>query len=200
MEFPITTYRSQALMNHLPLPSVLVDLIKNFVFFDTSTFYRLVEQSMTSKRIVCHLIIDGHSRAIQPEPDDYPMAYAGFYEIRTTVEPEKWSFTARFSSVSTYHRTSRAKSGSGLMGEPYSRNCFEIKAVNCKKCGEYVTSGCHWLTYDDMLCNCDYDEMPRIACLDDQQYEDDEYEEDQFDYSDEQQSDEEDEQQNTAGL
>ena len=119
MEFPITTYRSQALMNHLPLPSVLVDLIKNFVFFNTSTFYRLVEQPMNNKRIVGGLIIEGHTRADRLQPEDFRCGYIRFYR-----QPERWSFGIDPKLLSKYV-------------QKYSSRRGEITATNCTFCGNY---------------------------------------------------------------
>jgi hypothetical protein len=117
MEFQVTTYRSQALMNHLPLPSVLVDLIKNFVFFDTSTFYRIMEEPMLNKTRIGDLIRTGHSRCNNTE----------FYDIQTRQEPQRWSFSIDNRFLTRYMHI-------------HARRGLQITAVNCEFCGNYLSN------------------------------------------------------------
>jgi len=127
MEFQVTTYRLQALMNHLSLPSVLIDLIKNFVFFDTSTFYKIMKEPMLNKSCIGDLIRTGHSRSNKTEPENCRIGYVSFYDIQTREEPQSWSFSLDDRFFSRYMQI-------------YARRGKQITSENCEFCGDYLSS------------------------------------------------------------
>ena len=189
MDFPITTYRSQALMNHLSLPSVLIDLIKNFVFFNTSTFYRIMQQPMEQKETICSIIRDGHSRAQMDAPEDRRLAYVHLREIWPATKLSQWSFKINMRLYSRYIQSHYSI---------YRYHGFEISAENCGYCGNYLESNTFSGTEHKLSCHCkfvvdslgdryfglvNYREMPKQPELyqEDTEYSESEYDESEYD-------------------
>lgn len=106
---------TQQAMNHIPLNSDILGVIKSFLFYDKALYAKHTEQKIEQK-----MRKDGIIRLINSQEENQRQPYVGVYYCSEINEQELWHWCI------------------WLPIPANGWNCFQLQSSSCFTCGKYV--------------------------------------------------------------